>query len=187
MPASNVSFRRRGNDAKKPILKAPIAAQKNISQSDGSQPRKPERDQANAFKSTPTFVQSSKEPASSIVTPPNAFGKKRKTDKSVESQGQNDPRKKSMLEVMIANKQKSQVFGLNFLQDMKGEPTEITGAYDHKQERWIAQEQVQSNPEHSNGQPDYRQQATHRESWSRTNTGGGRDSDSVHWDTVTDE
>ena len=35
------------------------------------------------------------------------------------------------------------IWGLNFLQDMKGEPSEITGAYDSKQQLWITQGQVQ--------------------------------------------
>jgi hypothetical protein len=39
------------------------------------------------------------------------------------------------------------IFGLNFLQDMKGDSHEITGAYDPEQELWITQGQVQLDEE----------------------------------------
>jgi hypothetical protein len=42
--------------------------------------------------------------------------------------------------------QPSEIFGLNFLQDMKGDPDEITGAYDPEQEIWIMEGQVQAMP-----------------------------------------
>ena len=42
--------------------------------------------------------------------------------------------------------QPSQIFGLHFLQDMKGTAVEITGAYDPEQELWIMQGQVQGSP-----------------------------------------
>jgi hypothetical protein len=35
------------------------------------------------------------------------------------------------------------IWGLNFLQDMKGELDEVTGAYNPEQQRWITQGQVQ--------------------------------------------
>jgi hypothetical protein len=41
-------------------------------------------------------------------------------------------------------KQESSIWGLNFLQDAKETPAEITGAYDPEQEVWIMQGQVQS-------------------------------------------
>jgi hypothetical protein len=35
------------------------------------------------------------------------------------------------------------ILGLNFLQDMKGDPDPITGAYDPEQEVWIQEELIQ--------------------------------------------
>jgi hypothetical protein len=35
------------------------------------------------------------------------------------------------------------IFGLNFLQDMKGVPAEVAGAYDPEQELWTIQGQAQ--------------------------------------------
>ena len=67
------------------------------------------------------------------------------------------------------------IFGLNFLQDMKGEPAEITGAYDPKQERWIMQEPIQELE--TPIRPSTRR-ATINATWRGTNTGGGRDRDS---------
>jgi hypothetical protein len=40
--------------------------------------------------------------------------------------------------------QPSAIFGLNFLQDMKGIPAEFAGVYDPGQELWIMQDPVQS-------------------------------------------
>ncbi len=59
------------------------------------------------------------------------------TDKNVGNQGQSNPRKRSMFEIMITDKQKSQVFGMNFLEKPKDKPDEIKGAYDPKKEVWI--------------------------------------------------
>jgi hypothetical protein len=39
------------------------------------------------------------------------------------------------------------ILGLNFLQDMKGELDEVTGAYDPEQQLWITQGQVQLDEE----------------------------------------
>ena len=47
----------------------------------------------------------------------------------------------------VKTARESQIFGLNFLQDMKGVPEKITGAYDPKQELWIRQRQGQGSPE----------------------------------------
>jgi hypothetical protein len=45
------------------------------------------------------------------------------------------------------NKQQaSEIFGLNFLQEMKGTPDPITGGYDPEQEIWIMEGQVQAMP-----------------------------------------
>jgi hypothetical protein len=72
---------------------------------------------------------------------------------------------------------RSALFGLRFLQDMKGEPAEITGVYDPKQERWVMEKQVKKRE-----LPDPTSRSTYRETvnntWSSTNTGGGRDRDS---------
>jgi len=97
-------------------------------------------------------------------------GKNRETDKPVDSQGPNNRRKPSMFEIMIADKQKSQIFGLNFLQDAKGEPTDVTGAYDPKQERWIMQ-----GPEHG-GSLSERSKTRSDATWDTTKVGTARDS-----------
>ena len=45
------------------------------------------------------------------------------------------------------NKQQaSEIFGLNFLQEMKGTPDPITGGYDPEQEIWIMEGPVQAMP-----------------------------------------
>jgi hypothetical protein len=67
----------------------------------------------------------------------------------------------------------SAIFGLKFLQDMKGVPDEITGAYDPKQERWTVQKPAQEQEQRPG--TSYH---TVKDTWQRTNTGGGRDKDS---------
>jgi hypothetical protein len=44
---------------------------------------------------------------------------------------------------IINEQQPRPIWGLNFLQDMKGELDEVTGAYDPDQQLWITPEQVQ--------------------------------------------
>jgi hypothetical protein len=45
---------------------------------------------------------------------------------------------------IMNEQQPSAVFGMNFLQEMKGVPAEITGAYAPEQEIWLMQGQVHS-------------------------------------------
>jgi hypothetical protein len=80
------------------------------------------------------------------------------------------------------------IWGLNFLQDMKGEPSEITGAYDSEQQLWISQGQVQNGliPKGFSGGLDNLPVRNKRNMGTRTqesykggtNTSGGRDKDS---------
>jgi hypothetical protein len=44
---------------------------------------------------------------------------------------------------MMDKQHPSAIFGLNFLQDIKGIPAEVEGAYDPEQELWIIPEQAQ--------------------------------------------
>jgi hypothetical protein len=91
--------------------------------------------------------------------------------------------------------QPSQIFGLNFLQDDKSEPDEITGAYDPEQELWLNEVRggvlhngvpavfdgrsgSHSNPLPFPGKPSMSSEYTEKRTWYRTNTGGGRDKDS---------
>jgi hypothetical protein len=62
-------------------------------------------------------------------------------------------------------RQQSEIWGLNHLQDMKGDPVEFPGAYDHKKEPGSKHEPIHKT--------------SYSKTWESRRTNGGRDQQTV--------